>query len=60
MSATLDEFVVTRRKQEEDIEIQFAAALASIKRGYFASARAEINGALPILDGIERKRGMRT
>lgn len=49
---TLEEF---RRLDREDFEIQIEAAMASVAKGYYATARAELRGAILMLDKMERR-----
>lgn len=45
-----------RQYDTEALRVQFDGILKSVAAGRFASARAELNGARFILDGIERRR----
>jgi hypothetical protein len=51
----LDALVRERRLDREDFEIQIEAALASARRGFFATARAELRGAMMMLDKMQRR-----
>src|SRR5689334_7646113 len=38
-----------------DLEVQTSAALASAEKGHYVSARAELNGAIAILNAMDRR-----
>lgn len=53
----LNTILTTRRIWREDLIIQLDAALRSADKGYYASARAELRGAILILDSMEKRDG---
>lgn len=53
----LEAVLCERRLDREDFEIQIDAARKSMTRGWYALARAELRGAIVILNGMERRRG---
>lgn len=53
----LDAVLNARRLWREDLVIQLDAALASADRGYYATARGELRGAMMILDSMEKRDG---
>lgn len=44
-----------QRLYREDFEIQLDAAKASVRRGHYAAARGELNGAVMILKAMEKR-----
>lgn len=55
----LAELMRERRLDIEDLEVNLAAAMASARKGLYATSRAQINGALLILDKMTRRAGER-
>jgi hypothetical protein len=51
----IDTLLRERRLDVEDFQIQIEAALESARKGLLATARAELNGALLILDKMEKR-----
>lgn len=53
----LDTILTARRLWREDLVIQLEAALVSADEGNYATARAELRGAMLILDSMEKRDG---
>jgi len=53
----LDKVLRERQLDREDFDIQLDAARKSVTLGHYATARAELNGALLILGLMERRDG---
>jgi hypothetical protein len=53
----LDTVLTKRRLDREDYQIQIDAAARSMERGYYATARAELRGAILILTSMEEREG---
>lgn len=51
----LDKDQIDRRRDPEDFEIQIEAARRSMVRGFYATARSELRGAMLILDRMEKR-----
>lgn len=53
----LDALMRERRLDCEDYAIQIEAAQRSMERGYFATAKAELRGAIEVLGMMEKRCG---
>lgn len=53
----LDNLMRERLLDREDYAIQIEAAQRSMERGYYAVAKAELRGAILILDTMEKRNG---
>lgn len=56
-STDLDAVLRERQLDRQDFDIQIDAARESMTKGWYAAARAELRGAIVILDGMEKRRG---
>ena len=51
----LAKVLLDRQHDREDLEIQIECAMKSARRGFYATARAELRGAMLILTTMERR-----
>lgn len=53
----VDRIMADRRLDREDFDIQIEEVRRSVRLGYYAVARAELRGAMMILDTMEKRDG---